>query len=219
MVCGAVGDCCQRYTTCARVIAILLVFAGLIFSILSAGSCDFLSFELRNGEEGNFGLFFFTNPAGSCTAYRNDTEEISFSVFDKTARTGAVVAPLFALASILFQLVDLLCWRVCCGKCIESTLLLLAIICQFLTFSAFGSKNYCLAELGHSCYISTGGIYTIIAFCLYFLGGIVGCFTPEPTPILCRENKHESSDEDSSGSGSSVDEESFESAKEVQKSN
>eukprot|EP00544_Gedaniella_sp_CCMP2646_P014560 CAMPEP_0202501032 /NCGR_PEP_ID=MMETSP1361-20130828/34878_1 /ASSEMBLY_ACC=CAM_ASM_000849 /TAXON_ID=210615 /ORGANISM="Staurosira complex sp., Strain CCMP2646" /LENGTH=170 /DNA_ID=CAMNT_0049133663 /DNA_START=90 /DNA_END=601 /DNA_ORIENTATION=- len=159
-----------------------------------------------------FGLFSYTNPAGSCTGYRN-TE---FSVFEKTARVAAVVAPVFALAAISLQLVDILCWRVCCGKCFETVLLILAIVLQFLTFSAFGSKNYCLSGiLARQCYISTGGIYTIVAFCLFFTGGVIACFSPVPTPILCREHKHESDEESNEESSDNSDEEEgFESANE-----
>lgn len=69
--------------------------------------------------------------------------------------------------------------------------------------------------LARQCYISTGGIYTIVAFCLFFTGGVVGCFTSEPTPILCREHKHESDEESNEESSDSSDEEEgFESANE-----
>ena len=196
------------------------MFIGLVFSILAAGSCDFLSFDLRNGQQGAFGLFTYTNPAGSCTGYRNT--EITFSEIEKTARVGAVGAPAFSLAAILLQLVDLICWRVCCGKIIESSLLLLAMIFQFLTFSAFGSQNYCLTieslRVGdRNCRISTGGIFAIVAFSFYFIGGIVGCFIPEPQPLLWREHKHESDEECNEESSGSNDEESFESADDEQK--
>ena len=113
---------------------------------------------------------------------------------------GAVGAPAFALAAILLQLVDLLCWRVCCGKCIETYP---SIIGHGISVSdIFGLwleklllVNRILTCGDRNCYISTGGIYTIVAFSFYFMGGIVGCFTPEPTPILCREHKHESDEE------------------------
>jgi len=62
-----------------------------------------------------------------------------------------------------------------------------------------------LFAAGRSCYISHGGIFAIVAFLLYFLGGVVGCLTPEPKPILCREHKE---DEESSG----IDEDEYEDA-------
>lgn len=76
--------------------------------------------------------------AGSCQRYIDKV----FDITDKTARVGALIAPIFALASIILQLVDILCWRVCCGKCIETSVLLLAIIFQGLTFAAFGSTEF-----------------------------------------------------------------------------
>ena len=131
-----------------RAVALTLVVAGFLFSVLAAGSCRFLRFQETPTHEngGAFGLFFFTNPAGSCQRY----SDFAFNFTDKTARVGAIIAPIFALVAIVLQLIDLLCWRVCCGKCSETTLLLLAIIFQGLTFAAFGSSTFWCVRL-HLC--------------------------------------------------------------------
>lgn len=125
----------------SRVVALLIVVIGGIFSILAAGSCRFLSFNKQTdiyGDRGHFGLFFFTNQAGSCQRYPQRV----FDLTDKTARVGAIIAPIFALIVILLFLMDILFWRVCCGKCFETTFLLLAIIFQGMTFAAFGSIEF-----------------------------------------------------------------------------
>lgn len=192
-----------------RVLALVIVFIGFIFSMMAAGSCEFIQYSDLDGEEGAFGLFTYTNPAGSCTRYR----EVVFNITDKTARVGAIGGAIFALVSLLLQLVDILCWRVFCGKCCESCLLLLAMIFQGLTFAAFASDNYCLFVRG-KCSISNGGIFSIVAFCLYFIGGVVGCFTPEPRPILCRDHHKEASSSDDDEESSGIDEEAYESADE-----
>lgn len=76
---------------------------------------------------------------------------------------------------------------------------------------AFGSPNFCIFTVGQSCSVARGGVYTIIAFCLYFFGGLIACLTPEPTPIFCRPRKDEDDDDDDEES-SGIDESDFEDA-------
>lgn len=75
--------------------------------------------------------------------------------------------------------------------------------------------------VGRNCYISRGGICSIVAFLLYFTGGVVGCFTPKPKPILCRPHKKEEydseSDDDDDDESSGVDEDGIEEAQDEEK--
>lgn len=45
-------------------------------------------------------------------------------------------------------------------------------------------ENY----MWEGCQLEQGGIYSIIAFCCFFLAGCWFCFSPKPDPIFCQKD-------------------------------
>jgi len=147
------------------------------------------------------GLYMNYNETGSCVLYPKDREYDDQEFY---ARIAAILAPAAAIVS--FCLLFLECC--CCNCCIFNYLihpfiplgLILAQVCQGLTFLFFGSSTFCGGDLmkefflnkAKSCtFAMPGSLYSLVAFVSYFICGVFVLCVQRPDPICCCKNKVE----------------------------
>jgi len=110
--------------------------AGLAFSILAVQSCEFL--EVTSGENrgGKAGLFKFTDNSGSCVEYPGD---VDIGGSDNAARVCGSLAAIFGLIALVLIMFEFCICKLCCARCLESTVYAVAYICQALTFLVYNN--------------------------------------------------------------------------------
>lgn len=119
----------------------IMTAAGLAFSILAVQACDFVEFSSSNVGDGrtngSAGLFYFTSSiTGACVAY-DDTVNIGST--DNAARTCGALAAIFGLVALCLIMFEFCICKLCCARCIESSIYAVAYICQALTFLVYNN--------------------------------------------------------------------------------
>ncbi|KAL7539960.1 hypothetical protein ACHAXR_009758 [Thalassiosira sp. AJA248-18] len=186
----AKGNCCQGYATLCRVLTNGWLIAAVVFSGLSLASCEFV-------KRGNALLGMFKYGAGDeCIGeYEN---EFTYGWLHTWAAVCGILAPIFGGIVVLFMLLDCCC-KVCCSKLWQSTVLSLAELSQAFTF-LFLASDACIKRTDDGnlsdledlvwggCKMGEGCIYSLVAFCCYFMGGCFLCYSPKHDPILFQKD-------------------------------
>jgi hypothetical protein len=141
------------------------------------------------------GLFRYPDPdEGVCTNYPSDK---IFDNGERVARFGAAVAALCAAVAIFFLLVDSLFCSVLVTKWFVTLLLVVATICQALTYLMLSSYDFCsinsVADFYYEvrdkspCVVSAGGVYAAFACLGFFLSLAINFCAPQPEPVCCKK--------------------------------
>ena len=199
------------------------LITGIVLSFLSVSTCNFLDYGeiAHEGDDESVdsvslsaGLYMYPNATSrQCDFYPEDR---IFDNQESYARLAAAVAPAAATSSLLLLTLECMCCcfhsRVCPFLgCVTHPLialgLIIAQVCQGLTFLFFGSEELCGGNLikeimrREPCSFGTGSAYSAIALCLYFLSGILCLCAPRPDPCTCDNKRHP----DDSGRGADIE--------------
>jgi len=110
---------------------IIFTAAALAFSIVAVQSCDFVEFSSDTLGSGEAGLFHYMDESGNCVKYRDD---IPLSQTDTAARSCGALAAIFGLVALVLVVFEFLFCKLCCARCLESTIYAAAYVSQGCTF-------------------------------------------------------------------------------------
>lgn len=191
--------CCQGYATLCRVFTLLMMIAGVVLSVLAAGSCEFVT---RDGQEGQvtFGLFRFSPPGedlgwNDCLTY-SDQSGFTYSWLHKWAAVSSALAMCLGALLVLLMLIDCCC-NVCCSKFMQTFLVVCCQLNQGFTFliwlsnACFFTRKNTTGDnwINRGCRIGNGSTYSFCAFMLFFIGGFFLFCSPKPDPLCCQGSK------------------------------
>ncbi len=175
----------------------VLMVTGIVFSCLTVSSCHFIKYVDSNGNQGAVGLYrYFDTTTSSCI---NHDDSVSYSESENAARTGAVVAPMAASATILILLIEFCCCRFICSRLLMGLGLIAALVMQGITFLIFDSEKFCngdiITEIMHQepCTVADGAVFSAVAMLLYFMSGVLVFCTPKPEPMRVKKDVETSS--------------------------
>jgi hypothetical protein len=77
----------------------------------------------------------------------------------------------------------------------------------YIQFHFIHSNGDILTEILHQvpCTVGDGGVFSILAFIMYFLSGVFICCVPKPKPVLCQKESEGTSSSGHSAMKSTVD--------------
>lgn len=197
--------CCQGYATLCRVFTLLMMIAGVVLSVMAAGSCEFVT---RDGQEGQvtFGLFQFSPPGedlgwNDCLTY-SDQSGFTYSWLHKWAAVSSALAMCLGALLVLMMLIDCCC-NVCCSKFMQTFLVVCCQLNQGFTFliwlsnACFFTRKNTTGDnwINRGCRIGNGSTYSFCAFMLFFIGGFFLFCSPKPDPLCCRKDKDKKDEE------------------------
>lgn len=189
--------CCDTYSILCRILSSAWLIAGIVFSCLAVVSCSFLS---RNGAL-TFGLFSSGTANGECYDIDYADGLSQHGWLHTWAAVCGIIAPILGACVFILTVFDLCC-TYCCSSTLKSFILSGAELSQGMTFVFFASDACVQSQSGQGiqlnandenymwegCQLEQGGIYSIIAFCCFFLAGCWFCFSPKPDPIFCQKD-------------------------------
>lgn len=138
------GLLCSQF---GRSLLVLIGILGVVFSCLSAASCNFVdtgrSIPGRTGSmlldvEDRAGIFIYQTDADqTCDLYGDylDSDPIIAGV-----RVASVLAPMFAVLALIVQITELIFCTMCCVENVICFGYFVAYACQASTFSMFASN-------------------------------------------------------------------------------
>jgi len=186
-----------------KILIILLASAGIVLSIYSSYTCQYLYIEseiLYELEDPPFerwiGIFKYESvhsdeteglfPSERCSLYGKFL--IDFPALF-ASQLCALVAPILALIAVLVSIFELLCCKFFGGFVATSVLLLAASLFQSGTFGIFlVDPNFCFRS-GGECEIGRGVFYSAFSVISFYISCIILCCGPRPSPCLQHNNE------------------------------
>ena len=129
--------CCQGAAILLRFGVLILLSAAFVLSCQAVRSCKFLQYHSDEKDDSGYaGLFSYR--------YASDPECIPYDGLEvgpatKSARIGALVAPIVAFFALLLAAVEFLSAKTCLCRHLVPSLLLMATAMQGLTFILLAS--------------------------------------------------------------------------------
>ena len=179
----------------------MCVISALLLSGVTLATCHYLQYQQlpSNGKtlgeilgittttnetvtDATFGLLTWQPYKDGCRPYTNPQD---LSPEFQAARIAGMVATATALLATCLLLVELVCCRFCGSRMAICLLLVLGFLSQATTFLLYAS-DVCLDDSYRSypCTIDDGTLTAIFATASFFLGAILSCPTPKPTPLI-----------------------------------
>jgi hypothetical protein len=198
---------------------VLLEASAVVFSAVTASSCDFFEFTQKagnvplsqllpqetadvnatssgganNGEvvEAGFGMLQWSPNFLGCTDY---ADRAGLGTAFRTGQAGALMAVSFGLLAALLNVTELLCCRFVCAKVLACGALIVALVGQALTFVLYAS-DVCLHRDNavYACRFGSGCAWSIAALLCFLLSSLLVCPTPKPDPLckqVCDQTRH-----------------------------
>jgi hypothetical protein len=190
---------------CLRILYLLFTGAGLACSIAALGSCNFFDYEPRTPPPGktdktpqflldmnitksSVGLMRYDPDDEGCRDLSDDFSDSMMSGWYKTAQAGGYLAVILGFAAIVLVVVELSCCRFPCSRIMMNALLLMAFICQGLTFLVYVAPvcdpNYKNGPF--PCSPGEGTWLANSAAVFFLIASVLVCCLPKPVPIFFR---------------------------------
>ncbi|KAL9182046.1 hypothetical protein ACHAXT_012389 [Thalassiosira profunda] len=182
--------CCQGYATLCRAFTYCWLIAATVLAWLAVASCEFVT-----RDQVRLGMFRGQlTEFGECSAYRDNDNWNSGWLF-VWAQVCAFLGPIIGTFTILLMIVDCCC-DVCCSKYMQTFFVCCCSLNQAFTF-LFYASDACLTRKGgeidaafyRGCRMGDGSIYSLSAWCLFFIGGFFLCCSPKPDPMCCKKDE------------------------------
>jgi hypothetical protein len=122
-----------------------------------------------------------------CTLYDSQWKNAPFEALT-AGQICAVMAPSFAILSILVSLVEVVCCFFRGSFLVISVLFLVAAGIQAGTFSLFAEPSFCF-DSGASCSVGKAVYFSATAAAAFFLSCILFCCSPRPNPCMNRHRR------------------------------
>mmetsp|Transcript_13973 Transcript_13973/g.17598 ORF Transcript_13973/g.17598 Transcript_13973/m.17598 type:complete len:212 (+) Transcript_13973:19-654(+) len=131
--------CCEPLAWLCRLALLLTLGGAIAFSIFSLSTCEFM-YSDANSSSSFIGLFLYPDETGVCQLYPSGT---NFDSYTETARACGALAAAIGFGTFIILLWESICCQIPCAKILETMALLVATVCQGLTFMIFGSEELC----------------------------------------------------------------------------
>lgn len=143
------GDCKDCCRICGRLLLFCVAILAVVFSLLVAGSCEFVEFAATNSTtaeqepntvvvEFSFGQFRYDANNQGCQKI-DDNSNIPEDWTMWTGRISTAVALICAVISCILILVEFICCRFKFSRCLMVTLFSIGILGMALAFLLFAS--------------------------------------------------------------------------------
>ena len=139
------GGGCHGAAVLLRSVLLIAVSTAFVLSCMAARSCQFLQYQSGKNDSGGYaGLFSYRyGRDDECTPY----DGLDVDGATKSARTGAIAAPIVGFLALLLATVELLCGNTCLCRHLVPSLLLVAAFMQGLTFLLLTSGAFWYVRL------------------------------------------------------------------------
>ena len=162
---------------------------GVLFSVMTALSCEFVKGRTLTGGRGfKAGVFLVIDDddSGSCSQWDGSDG------LDEFIRTCAVIAPIVAACALSITLFQMVCCNICCSDIITSFALTASAIMQGLTFLMYQTDACTGGSL--TCTMGKGAKYSIVAASFYFFCAVLICVSPKSEPLMRRKKDNDDKD-------------------------
>mmetsp|Transcript_124340 Transcript_124340/g.185793 ORF Transcript_124340/g.185793 Transcript_124340/m.185793 type:complete len:252 (-) Transcript_124340:202-957(-) len=188
----------------SKLIVMGLAVVGIIFSWISASSCEFISFVDTDGNPpdraydppfntalaGSVGIFKyeitdFVNGAGAtgCIAYEDRFAQQRSYPSLATAQFCALIAPILAGLAVFANLFDTCACNFAGSYLIGALLYLAASGLQMGTFTLLADPAFCFEDVELECGAEKGAYFNGVAGLLYFIAACLICCIPRADPF------------------------------------
>jgi hypothetical protein len=128
------------------------------------------------------GLVSWNPESMGCRKY--DPSTTNFSPMFQFARVMGVLAPLLGLVAIINISIEVICCRCCCSRCTVTSLFVLMIISQCLTFTLYAT-NVCISKSNpYGCRYENGSTFAIVAVISSLICSTLSCVAPKGRPLI-----------------------------------